>query len=377
MKIVKLRVRAVRVNHRGNWLFVEVETDDGLLGLGEASHSGDDELLARLAARRLAPALQGRDPAAVEPLWRDLLEALGGTAIGRLQATALSAVEQALWDLNGQALGVPVHRLLGGAQRDWLRLYANVNRAVTDRSPAGFAAAARAAVAEGFGAVKLAPFDGVQAWQLDRKETRLALAAGLERVAAVREAIGPAAELMVDCHGRFSRDLALLVARELEPLRLSWLEEPVLFEQDPDGLAALGPAILQPLAGGEHLFGRSGFAPLLQRRLVGTIMPDVKHCGGLWEARKIAALAETARTAVSPHNPAGPLATLASAHLSATLPNFSLLEYAWGETAWRPTLLDPPETIVAGHLKVPEAPGLGARLNEAVAAERGFDPLGE
>ena len=377
MKIVGLRVRGARVNHRGNWLFVQLETDAGLVGLGEASHSGDDSLLARLLVRRAQPALVGRDPAAVEPLWRELRTVLGGSALGRLGATALSAVEQALWDLNGQALGVPIHRLLGGAQRDFIRLYANVNRAVTDRSPAGFATAARAAITDGFGAVKLAPFDQVHWQHLDRKETRLALAAGFERVAAVREAIGQAAELMVDCHGRFNRDLALLVARDLEPLRLTWLEEPALFEDDPDGLAGIAARIAQPLAAGEHLFGLAGFGPLIERRLVGTIMPDVKHCGGLLEARKIAALAEAAGQAISPHNPAGPVATLASAHLAASLANFSHLEYAWGEVPWRAALLDPPETIVAGHLKLPTTPGLGARLDEAALAEHAHDPLAE
>src|SRR5215212_10451865 len=196
MKIVDVRVLAVRVNHRGNWVFVEVETDDGIVGLGEASHSGDDATLAFMIRRSLRPGLLGRDPSSVEAIWRDLARRpAGGLIDGRLEATALSGVEQALWDVNGRALGVPIHRLLGGAVRERVRLYANINRAVTDRSPAGFARAAAAAVADGFTAVKLAPFDGVHWAQRDRAEAQPALARGIERVAAVREAIGPDVDL--------------------------------------------------------------------------------------------------------------------------------------------------------------------------------------
>ena len=364
----------MRVNHRGDWIFIQVETDDGIVGLGEASHSGDDALLARLVGRRLRPRLVGRDPTAIEPLWRELpCTPAGGTVEGRLQGTAVSGIEQALWDVNGRALGVPIHRLLGGALRDRIRLYANVNRAVTDRSPAGFADAARAAVREGFGAVKLAPFDGVS-WSISGPEARRLVRLGIERVEAVREAIGPDVELMVDCHSRFTRELATRVARELARCRLACYEEPVDLAADPEGLAAVAAAVEVPIAAGEELFGRAAFWPLIRGRPASTIMPDVKHCGGLWEGRKIAALAETARIMVSPHNPAGPIATLASAHLAATLPNFSLLEYAWGEVPWRAGLTRPREPIGDGYLAVPRGPGLGAVLDEALLAEHGFAP---
>src|SRR5215210_5342009 len=151
MNIVDVRVLGVRVNHRGNWIFIQVETEDGIVGLGEASQSGDDAALAFLIRRSLRPNLIGRDPSSIEAIWHSLAHRpVTGMASGRLEATAISGIEQALWDLNGRALGVPIHRLLGGAVRDRVRLYANINRAVTDRSPAGFARAASAAVAEGF-----------------------------------------------------------------------------------------------------------------------------------------------------------------------------------------------------------------------------------
>jgi galactonate dehydratase len=378
MKIVDVRVLGVRVNHRGDWIFVRVETDDGIVGLGEASHSGDDAALAFLISRSLRPILVGRDPTRIEAIWRDLAyTAAGGLVDGRLQATAISGVEQALWDVNGRALGVPIHRLLGGALRERLRLYANVNRAVTDRSPDGFARAARAAISEGLTAVKLAPFDGVLWSARDRVEASGALRLGIERVTAVREAIGPDRELMVDCHGRFNREMAIAVARELAGLGVVWFEDPTEPADDLDGLAAIRAAVDLPLITGELLFGRAAFWPVVSRRAVGTIMPDVKHCGGLWEGRKIAALAETARIMVSPHNPSGPIAALASAHLAATVPNFSVLEYAWGEVPWRADLTTPREPIVEGHFVVPQTPGLGATLDPDLLREHGFDPTTE
>jgi galactonate dehydratase len=375
MKIVDVRVLGVRVNHRGNWIFVQVETDDGIVGLGEASHSGDDAALTFLIRHSLRPKLIGRDPSSVEAIWRDLAQrAAGGLIDGRLEATALSGVEHALWDVNGQALGVPIHRLLGGALRERVRLYANINRHVTDRSPAGFATAAATAVSEGFTAVKLAPFDNVQWSQRDRAESRGALARGIERVAAVREAIGPDVELMVDCHERFNREMAVRVGRELVRLDVVWFEDPTEPTDDLQGLTGIRAELDLPLVTGERLFGRAAFWPLLASGVVGTIMPDVKHCGGLWEGKKIAAMAEAARVMVSPHNPSGPIAALASAHLAATLPNFSRLEFAWGEVPWRAALTVPVEPIANGELAVPQAPGLGATLAPAMLEEHGFDP---
>jgi galactonate dehydratase len=159
------------------------------------------------------------------------------------------------------------------------------------------------------------------------------------------------------------------VARELSLLGVVWFEDPTEPTDDLAGLERIRAAVDLPLVTGERLFGRSAFWPLLQAGVVGTIMPDVKHCGGLWEGKKLAALAEAARVMVSPHNPSGPVATLASAHLAATLPNFSRLEYAWGEVPWRPVLTNPPETIANGELAIPQTPGLGATLDRAVLEE--------
>jgi galactonate dehydratase len=284
---------------------------------------------------------------------------------GLVAATAYSAIEQALLDLTGKALGVPVSTLLGGRVRDELAMYANVNRATKPRTPAGFAAAAKAAVGDGFRAVKAAPFDGFPAVGSPAADVDAALVQGVACVAAMREAIGPDVELMVDCHSFFEVAQAERVARELEPERLAWYEEPVPPERVKDTLE-IRRRVEQPLAGGEILYGIDGFAPLVREQAVDVIMPDVKHCGGLWELTRIAAAAEACDVAVAPHNPSGPVSTAASAQVCAALPNFRVLEYQWGEVDWRADVVSPPERFEKGMLRLDDRPGLGIELNDEV-----------
>jgi galactonate dehydratase len=282
-----------------------------------------------------------------------------------VSATALSAIEQALWDLSGKALDVPSCTLLGGRVRDTLRVYANVNRATNPRTPAGFAAAARAAVGDGFRAVKGAPFDGFPAPGSTAAAVETAVEGGIAAVAAMREAIGPDVELMVDCHSFFDVALAERVARRLEPQQLAWYEEPVA----PAKIAEtreIRRRIKQPMAGGEVLYGVAGFAPLIKDRSVDVIMPDVKHCGGLLELTRIAAAAASEGVAVAPHNPSGPVSTAASVQVCALLENFRLLEFQWGEAPWRHDILMPPERFENGSIRVPDRPGFGIELNEKI-----------
>lgn len=377
IELRKLEVLGVKVNHRGDWLFVRAETRDGHTGYGEVSHSGNDRAVARLLTERVASVLVGRPfesvGSALEVVEAEL--ANNGASL-RLNRTALSGTEHALWDVFARRLQVPVHALLGGARRRRIPLYANINRALADRSAEAFADAARRAVADGFRAIKIAPFDGLS-WQLGNPtEIERLLALGIERTAAVRRAIGDQVGLMVDCHGRFNRELALQVSRRLEPFRLAWLEDLIWRADDPEALADLAPQIEQSLAGGEEELERRGIWQLLSNSSVSTILPDVKHVGGLAEAKRIAELAELHRVWVAPHNPAGPIATRVSAELSATLPNLSHLEFAWGEADFRSQLLDPPERIVEGHLELPSGPGYGVALNERVLREHAFDPVG-
>ncbi len=365
MRITGIEPVVVRVNRRGDWVFVLVHTDEGLTGLGEASHSGNDALLVA-ALQALSERLVGQDPLAINQLLPNLARVDGG----RITHTALSAIEQGLWDIAGQSLGVPIHALFGGKMRDTLRLYANVNRHVVDRTPDGFARAAMRAVDEGFTAIKLAPFDELRERDHVRTGRQAAWRAGVKRVEAVRRAIGDSVDLMVDCHGRMETSEAITVGRAMADYDLMWYEEPVK-HTFPDQLAQVSQAVPMPTASAESIFGVEGFGPFLLERVVDVLMPDVKHCGGLGEMRAIGQAASLRHLLIAPHNPSGPVATAASAHAVCTLPNFLILEYAWGEVDWRAELIEPREAIRDGALPVSDAPGLGYHLNpEAIAAHR-------
>ena len=365
MQITDIEPVVVHVNQRGDWLFVLVHTDAGLTGLGEASHSGNDALCIA-ALEVFKRQLVGQSPLAIN-LRVQAMRRMDG---GRIAHTALSAVEQALWDILGQHLGAPICQLLGGAVRDRVRLYANINRHVRERTPEGFARAATQAVAQGFTAIKLAPFDELRARDHVRTGPDAAWRRGVDRGRAVREAIGDGVELAVDCHGRMEASEARLAAQALADCNLFWYEEPV-HHHHVDDLAAITQWAPMPTASAEVVFGMEGFRPFLTRRVVDVLMPDVKHDGGLLETRHIGEAARLQDLLVAPHNPSGPVASVASAHVCAVLPNFYILEYAWGEVAWRADLLTPAEPVVDGHLLVSHAPGLGYRLNaDVVAAHR-------
>ena len=260
--------------------------------------------------------IEGKSPLEISA-YRAQAERLA-TGRGLQAATAYSAIEQALWDLAGKVLDVPTHTLFGGKLRDTLPVYANVNRATRPRTPQGFAASAKAAVQEGFRAVKAAPFDGFPPLSSPTAVIDAAVENGIACVAAMRDAIGPDVELMIDCHSFFDVALAERVARRLEPQKLAWYEEPVAPERVEETLE-IRRRIQQPMAGGEILFGIDGFAPLIRTRAVHVIMPDVKHCGGLLELTRIAAMAQAEDVEVSPHNPSGPVSTAASVQVCAVL----------------------------------------------------------
>ena len=369
LKVTGFELLPVRATERTVWLIVRLRTDAGLTGIGEASDAfgfanTTREDAARMEAelRGLFELVSGRSPLDIEPYRQ---QGLQRARRGLVQATAYSAIEQALWDLAGKALDVPVSTLLGGRVRDRLATYANVNRATSPRTTAGFAAAAARAVREGFKAVKAAPWDGFPPAGSPADRIEAAVQSGIDATRAMRVAVGPDVELMVDCHSFFDVALATRVAKALEPLGLAWYEEPVAPERLDDTLAIRG-AIRQPMAGGEVLFGVAGFAPLSRTRAVHVIMPDVKHCGGLLELTRIAAMADADGVAVAPHNPSGPVGTAATVQACAVLKNFRLLELQWGEAAWRGDVLSPPERFAGGAIDVPDRPGFGVELNDAV-----------
>lgn len=357
LKIKSVETEIVPVNHRGNWLFVKLHAEDGTTGIGEASHGKDDERVSQLI-QSLEPELIEFNVFDLEAFRRRFFR----DSEGHAYLTAISGIEHAMWDLAGKALGVPSYQLLGGKCRHRIRLYANINRATIDRSPQGFARNAEKAVAEGFTAIKCAPFDGVSASHISNGTLTPAIREGIERIRAIRSTIGSEIDLLVDCHSRFNPGLIIQTAKALDDLNLFWLEDPVPLD-DLDAVSHVSRSTSMPIATGERLRTLNDFDRLLKHARVDYILPDVKHVGGLLGLKKIATLAETTNVKVTPHNPSGPVATAASVQCMASVPNFGILEYAWGEVDWRSTLVDPPERITDGFIELSTRSGLGISLN--------------
>lgn len=355
------------VNHRGDWLVIRLRTERGLTGLGDASHGGDDRAISYL--RQFAGLLRGRSIFDIE-WFREATRPVIARTNDASAVAAASALEQCLWDLIGKALDVPSYDLLGGALRTRIPLYANINRSTLPRTAEAFAAMAKRAVDAGFGAVKLAPFDEMPANLSRATDVTPLIDAGVAKASAVREAIGPDRELLIDVHSRFTLEEGLALAKRLEPLKLFWLEE-VVPADPPTGLAAINAATTMPTAGGEAIRGVAGFYPYIRAGAVDIVMPDVKVCGGMFELKKIAALAEAAGLLVSPHGPASPIGNLAAAQTAATLANFNILEYSFGEVPWREELLTPHEAVDKGALLLSDRPGFGHVLNEKLLARVG------
>ena len=356
VKIETIETEVVEVNHRGNWLFVKVHADDGTVGVGEASHGRDDSRVQHLI-ETLKPALVGWNPFQLEAFrQRFYIDTESHT-----YHTALSGIEQAMCDLIGKVLDVPSYQLLGGKCRAKIRLYANINRATVDRSPSGFASNAERAVAEGFTAIKCAPFDDVSTANISSGSLTPAIRSGIDRIRTIRAAIGGDVDLMVDCHSRFNPGILIQVAKELEDLHLFWIEDAVPLH-NLDAFAHMSRSIGIPIATGERLRTPTDFDILLRSAEVDYILPDVKHVGGITGLKKIATLAAARNVMMTPHNPSGPVATAASVQCMTSVPNFAILEYAWGEVEWRASLISPPEKIVDGFIEVPDRPGLGITL---------------
>ena len=376
LRLTGIELLPIRATARTVWLIVRLKTDTGLIGLGEASDAfgfanttADDAMRMRAELATFFELVNGKSPFEIES-YRQRGEAMARQ--GLVPATAFSAIEQALWDLAGKALDVPTYVLLGGKVRDSLPVYANINRATDPRTPEGFAAAAKRAVGDGFRAIKAAPWDGFPPPGSPEAAITRAVDVGIASVAAMREAVGSGIAIMVDCHSFFDVERAVRVAERLEPFSLTWYEEPVSPDKV-DETVAIRRRIRQQMAGGETLFGLSGFAPLARRKAVDTIMPDVKHCGGLLELTRIAAMAAEEGVMVAPHNPSGPVSTAASVQVCAGMKNVNYLELQYGEVGWRSDALVPPERFINGSIQVPDRPGFGIDLNEAVIRSRSLN----
>ena len=339
--------------------FVKFETDDGVTGVGEVRMLNHTDALIGYLAEAGPNHVLGSDPFNTEDLVRRMYYNDFARA-GQIAMSAISVIEIACWDIVGKALGVPVYKLLGGAVRPRIKAYANGWYTV-ERTPDQFAEAAKRAVERGYHALKVDPF-GSGFYELSREEKHRSIAL----IAAVRDAVGPDVELLVEMHGRFNPATAIEIARLLEAYEPSWVEEPV----PPDNLRALKKAsekINLPVATGERLHTRGEYRELFELQACDIIQPDITHCGGLLETKKIAAWADTYYMLIAPHNVGGPVATAAALHLAACTTNFKIQEHfndfaeAWVKQA-APGLPD----VVDGHFALPDKPGLGVELDESV-----------
>lgn len=342
-----------------NYCYVKIETDSGLAGWGEATCGS---LAVVKMVEELGSMLLGEDPACIERHWQRLYHCQHNIRGGIIHMAALSGIDIALWDLKGKALGAPVYELLGGKIRDRLWSYGRFDGA----TPAKAVEHARRETARGFTALKGDPF-----MSHGPDHTAEAIRDAVAIVAAVRDSVGPDVELLIEAHGRLNVDSASRFLAQVAPYRPYLIEEP-LPPEDIDGLTLLRGRTDVQIAAGERLLSKWAFAPLLERRLIDIAQPDPAHAGGITETRKIAALAETHHVAIQPHNPYGPINTLAAAHLNAALPNFLIMELIM-----EPGLHDWFDTVVGcefprvseGYFPVPSTPGLGFDVDEATLGQ--------
>lgn len=369
MKIVRISTRVVNATMR-NWVFVKVETDEGLVGWGEASLEWKTRAVAG-CVDDLAPLILGEDPRRIEHLYQSMYRH-SFFRMGVVGMSAVSGIEQACWDILGKSLGVPVHQLLGGAVRDSIRMYdhlggGEMHALYLHDQPERMAERARESVAAGYSAIKALvvpitePLDGLA-------PLRRAAAC----MAAIRDAVGEEVDVMVDLHGRTTPAMAIQYGQVLTPYRLLFLEEPCPPENVP-AMAEVARALPGvPIASGERLVTRFAFRELFEQRACAVVQPDLCHCGGIWEARKIAAMAEAYYVSIAPHNPLGPIATAASVQFGFATPNFLIQEAIRADVPWRDAVVTAPVQVTGGRVALPSAPGLGVEVDEAEAAKHPF-----
>ncbi len=361
-------------------LWVKVETDAGITGIGECVH-GEQEAIAILKA--LEQRLIGRDPFAIDATFEELRRrhVFQGGFAGAL-ITALTGLELALWDLKGKALEVPVYELMGGKFRDKIRVYADceiepgmnfseAKRVVDEILDRGFTALKIDLDIFAYGHTGSETEHYVKdifnmtpnKWEHERM---------VKLAEMVCEAAGSEVEVACDLHTRLDKHSAIRLARDLEHLNLMWLEEPIPPE-NVDTMREITAATSTPICAGENLYLRSGFREWIEKHAVDIIMPDIPKCGGLSECRKIANMAEIYSMPFAPHNVSSPIGTMASAQVCATIPNFLVLEFHWTQRDWWPDVITEKRDVIKdGFIEIDDTPGIGVTLDEEVAKQHQF-----
>ena len=364
MKITDVKTFLVHPGTSKNWLFVKVETDEGIHGWGEAYTQADRDRSIEITVQQLRRYLIGRSPFDIKHFtfmaYTDFATRRGSMEF----YCAVSGIEHALWDIAGKATGQPVYNLLGGATRTQIRVYAN---GWGGKSLDQLVESAKGVVGRGFTAMKFDPFPDPWRAYISRRDEDIAV----ERVAAVREAVGPDVEILVEVHRRLAPMHAVRVARRLEPYRPFWYEEPVS-ARDIAGLAEARREINLPIVTGEELYTKAEFRDVFEQRAADIINPDVCNCGGILELREIAAMAEVYHVVVSPHNyNSMVLGLAATVHAAAGMPNFLIAEYFVNFEEVGKSITTP-LVPVNGVITLPTAPGLGVEVDEDALAHYAY-----
>lgn len=357
MKITNIKTHLMGIPGPGglapsrNWIFVEVETDEGITGIGEATTEYHEQAVVSMIEEHFAPLLTGQDPTRVTYLWQQM-QRFFWWRNGVVASSAASGIEQALWDVTGKAYGQPVYKLLGGAVRDRVRVYAR-----TDLGLATYGDEAKAAIDEGFDAFKFGPGKYVKPYD-DEQQADVALSVARE----IREAAGPDCDLMIDCGGIFSQQAAHRLIDGLREVKMLFVEEPVNMDT-PHGLIQLRNAFPDVrIAAGEREMTRWAFREWLEQGAVDVIQADISHCGGIGELLRIASYAEVYNVMVAPHNPYGPVALAATVHACACMPNFLILEHC-RHRPWLDEVQNFGPVVQDGRVTPSDRPGLGIELD--------------
>ncbi len=346
LRITKLETILVKPR----WLFLKIHTNAGIIGLGEPVVEGR-ALTCRTAIEEIAPYLVGKDPRAVTHHWQAIYRHAfyrGGPVL----TSALSGIDQALWDIKGKALGVPVYELLGGPTRNKIRVYAH------SRTPESM----KADMKKGFTAFKTGPAKRRPARYI---ETPAEVKYAVEKFAELRAAVGDNVDIGVDFHGAISPAHAKMLIKGMEPYNPMFIEEPCQ-AQNHDIMAEIARGTHLPIATGERVFTKWGFREVLEKRAATILQPDMCHAGGITEVRLIAGMAEAYYATIAPHNPLGPISLAAGVHLAASIPNFLIQE----QVSLGEGYIKKPFTVKEGYLELPTGPGLGIELDENAMADK-------
>lgn len=354
MKITDIKTFVVDC-FRTNFVFAKIYTDSGITGVGEGTLEYKEYALLG-AIEHLKDYLIGKDPLQIE-LHTHMMYRDSYWRTGPVMMAALSTLEMAMWDIAGKYYNAPVYQLLGGKVRDEIKFYANGWFAGA-RTADQFAEKAAVAASKGVRALKWDPF-GSNYMYMDNKQIK----ESVDKIRAVREAVGDDVELLIECHGRLDTATALRVADAIAPYNPMWFEEPV----PPDNMKSMALVHAKspvPIAAGERIYGIHQYSEFIEANCADFLQPDVSHAGGIMEIKKIAAMAEAHHMEVAPHNPSGPVANAASLQLAGNLSNFVILEIMLTDVAWREEMTNEEVVFHDGCIKIPDKPGLGLELNE-------------